>query len=70
MLGSWTPYYDKAQVPRRCQDVTGSKYLLDIGMAYLVHGEPRAMETLKVKIETRLHWPIHMPEHLEEVIIT
>jgi metallo-beta-lactamase family protein len=39
-------------------------------MTYLVHGEPRAMEALKVKIETRLHWPVHMPEHLEEVIIT
>lgn len=39
-------------------------------MTYLVHGEPPAMEALKAKIETRLHWAVHMPEHLEEVIIT
>ncbi len=38
-------------------------------MTYLVHGEPAPMDVLKAKIEERLKWSVHTPEHLEEVQI-
>lgn len=36
-------------------------------MTYLVHGEPAPMDALKAKIESRLKWAVHAPQHLEEV---
>jgi metallo-beta-lactamase family protein len=38
-------------------------------MTYLVHGEPEPMDVLKAKIQERLKWPVHTPQHLEEVQI-
>jgi len=34
---------------------------------YLVHGEPGPMDALKSTIESRLHWDVHAPAHLEQV---
>jgi metallo-beta-lactamase family protein len=34
---------------------------------YLVHGEPGPMDTLKATLESRLHWTVHTPAHLEQV---
>jgi metallo-beta-lactamase family protein len=39
-------------------------------VTYLVHGEPPAMQALKAKIEARFRWHVHIPDHLEEVIMT
>ena len=36
-------------------------------MTYLVHGEPGPMDALRGKIESRLHWNVRTPQHLEEV---
>ena len=36
-------------------------------ITYLVHGEPKPMDTLKATIESRLHWKVHTPQHLEQV---
>jgi metallo-beta-lactamase family protein len=36
-------------------------------ITYLVHGEPGPMDTLKATIESRLHWKVHTPAHLEQV---
>jgi metallo-beta-lactamase family protein len=36
-------------------------------MTYLVHGEPLPMDVLKSKIEERLKWAVHTPQHLETV---
>jgi metallo-beta-lactamase family protein len=36
-------------------------------LTYLVHGEPGPMDALKSTIESRLHWNVHTPQHLEEV---
>ncbi len=36
-------------------------------MTYLVHGEPGPMDALKSTIESRLHWKVHAPAHLEQV---
>jgi metallo-beta-lactamase family protein len=36
-------------------------------MTYLVHGEPGPMDALKATIESRLHWKVHAPAHLEQV---
>ena len=36
-------------------------------MTYLVHGEPAPMDALKAKIESRLGWTVHTPQHLEQV---
>jgi metallo-beta-lactamase family protein len=38
-------------------------------ITYLVHGEPVPMDMLKAKIEERLKWTAHAPQHLEEVQI-
>lgn len=34
---------------------------------YLVHGEPGPMDALKTTIESRLHWDVRTPTHLEQV---
>ena len=34
---------------------------------YLVHGEPGPMDTLRETIQSRLHWTVHTPKHLEQV---
>ena len=34
-------------------------------MTYLVHGEPVPMDALKATIESRLHWTVQTPNHLE-----
>jgi metallo-beta-lactamase family protein len=34
---------------------------------YLVHGEPGPMDALKATIESRLHWNVRTPDHLEQV---
>ncbi len=36
-------------------------------ITYLVHGEPGPMNALKTTIESKLHWNVHMPDHLEQV---
>ncbi len=36
-------------------------------MTYLVHGEPGPMDALKATIESRLHWNVQTPEHLQQV---
>jgi metallo-beta-lactamase family protein len=36
-------------------------------ITYLVHGEPLPMDALKGKIEERLKWAVHTPQHLETV---
>jgi metallo-beta-lactamase family protein len=36
-------------------------------ITYLVHGEPVPMDALKGTIQSRMHWNVHTPEHLEEV---
>jgi metallo-beta-lactamase family protein len=33
---------------------------------FLVHGEPGPMDALKTTIESRLHWNVHTPNHLEQ----
>ena len=38
-------------------------------ITYLVHGEPAPMDILKTKIEERLKWAVHAPQHLEQVQI-
>ncbi|MDE3154964.1 MAG: MBL fold metallo-hydrolase [Acidobacteriota bacterium] len=34
---------------------------------FVVHGEPAAQDTLKVEIQRRLGWTVHVPEYLEQV---
>ncbi len=34
---------------------------------YLVHGEASAQDALKMKIESTLRWPVHVPQHGEKV---
>jgi metallo-beta-lactamase family protein len=36
---------------------------------YIVHGEPAAMEVLSERIESRLGWATHMPQHQEVVTL-
>jgi metallo-beta-lactamase family protein len=36
-------------------------------VTYLVHGEPKPMDTLKATIESRMHWKVYTPQHLEQV---
>ncbi|HKY23191.1 MAG TPA: MBL fold metallo-hydrolase [Vicinamibacterales bacterium] len=36
-------------------------------MTYLVHGEPAPMDALKETIQSRLHWNVRTPNHLEQV---
>ena len=36
-------------------------------MTYLVHGEPVALQALASKIQTELHWPVHVAQYLERV---
>jgi metallo-beta-lactamase family protein len=36
-------------------------------MTYLVHGEPGPMDALRNTIESRLHWDVRTPSHLEQV---
>jgi metallo-beta-lactamase family protein len=36
---------------------------------YLVHGDPDAADTLRQRIEERMHWPVQVPEHLQSVEI-
>ena len=36
-------------------------------MTYLVHGEPAPMDALKATLQSRLHWNVHTPNHLEQV---
>jgi metallo-beta-lactamase family protein len=38
-------------------------------MTYLVHGEPVALQALAGRIETQLHWPVHIAQHLERVAL-
>jgi metallo-beta-lactamase family protein len=34
---------------------------------YVTHGEPAASDTLRARIKRELHWPAHVPGHLERV---
>ncbi|GAA1757693.1 MBL fold metallo-hydrolase [Agromyces humatus] len=34
---------------------------------YVTHGEPAAADTLRARIKRELHWPVHVPEHLQRV---
>ncbi|HVB38350.1 MAG TPA: MBL fold metallo-hydrolase, partial [Vicinamibacterales bacterium] len=34
---------------------------------FVVHGEPAAQDTLKVEVQKRFGWNVHVPEYLEEV---
>lgn len=36
---------------------------------YIVHGEPPARAALKERIERELGWRVHVPEHLERVVV-
>ena len=36
-------------------------------MTYLVHGEPVPLEALRARIESELHWPVHVAQYLERV---
>ncbi|HOG28026.1 MAG TPA: MBL fold metallo-hydrolase [Vicinamibacterales bacterium] len=36
---------------------------------YIVHGEPPARAALKARIERELGWRVHVPEHLERVVV-
>ena len=38
-------------------------------MTYLVHGEKAALETLRDRISTEMHWPAHIAGHEERVEI-
>ena len=38
-------------------------------MTHLVHGEPVALRALAGRIETQLHWPVHIAQHLERVTL-
>jgi metallo-beta-lactamase family protein len=38
-------------------------------MTYLVHGEKGALETLRDRISTEMHWPVHIAGHEERVEI-
>jgi metallo-beta-lactamase family protein len=38
-------------------------------MTYLVHGEPVALSALAGRIDTQLHWPVHIAKHLERVAL-
>ena len=37
---------------------------------YLVHGEPRAQEALKGRIESTFGWAVHIPQHGEKVEVS
>ncbi|MBI4365880.1 MAG: MBL fold metallo-hydrolase [Deltaproteobacteria bacterium] len=37
---------------------------------FLVHGEPESTEALATVIRETLHWPVHVPNYLEEVPLT
>ena len=39
------------------------------GITYLVHGEPSAQDTLKIRIETELAWNVQIPRHGDRVSI-
>jgi len=36
---------------------------------FMVHGEPRAAESLKQKITAQLHWSVTVPTYLEKVAL-
>jgi metallo-beta-lactamase family protein len=36
-------------------------------MTYLVHGEPPPLDALRQRIESMLHWPVHIAGYLERV---
>ena len=38
-------------------------------MTYLVHGEPLPLEALRTKIATKLSWPVHIAQYLEQVTL-
>jgi metallo-beta-lactamase family protein len=35
----------------------------------LVHGEPAPMDALKSAVVEKLGWPVHTPEHMEQIAI-
>ncbi len=39
------------------------------GVTYLVHGEPSAQDTLKLRVERELAWNVHIPKHGDRVTI-
>jgi metallo-beta-lactamase family protein len=36
-------------------------------ITYLVHGEPAPLDALRQRIESTLHWPVHIAGYLERV---
>jgi hypothetical protein len=38
-------------------------------MTYLVHGETRALEALRSRIDSEIRWPVHIAGHGERVEI-
>lgn len=38
-------------------------------MTYLVHGEPPALDALRLRLQTEMHWPAHVAVHGERVEI-
>ena len=36
---------------------------------FMVHGEPRAAESLKQKITAQLHWSVTVPSYLEKLAL-
>jgi metallo-beta-lactamase family protein len=36
-------------------------------MTYLVHGEPVPLQALAARIQSELHWPVHIAQHMERV---
>lgn len=36
---------------------------------FVTHGEPAAADALRLRIEERLGWSVHVPEHMEEAIL-
>ena len=46
-----------------------SKFSRPPAMTYLVHGEPAALEALRQRIDTVLHWPVRIAGYLERVTL-
>lgn len=39
-------------------------------LTFITHGEPDAADALRLRIESELHWPCHVPDYREEIALT
>jgi metallo-beta-lactamase family protein len=63
-LDSMSAHADRSEIMRWL-----SNFKRPPSITHLVHGEPSALEALRVRIDAELHWPVHVAGYLERVEI-